>query len=206
MSDASPPLTADLLVSAYIQGLFPMADEDGEVYWYDPDPRAILPLDAVHVPRRLQRTLAQQRYEIRIDHDFREIMRACAEPAPGREQTWISEALIDVYCELHEASLAHSVEVWRDGALVGGVYGVSVRGLFAGESMFSRARDTSKIALVYLTYHLRQCGFSLLDVQFRTDHLERFGVVEIRRSDYKRKLRQALSIPATFATSPLPFP
>jgi leucyl/phenylalanyl-tRNA--protein transferase len=175
-----------------------MADHDGMIYWYDPDPRTILPFDQFHVPRRLARTARQRPFEIRVDTAFEMVMRACAEPVKGRETTWINEELIQVYTELHQAGYAHSLESWRAGELVGGLYGVSLRGLFAGESMFSRETDASKIALVHLIERLKQGGFTLLDTQFTTPHLQRFGVVEVSRRVYKALLAKALQVPAEF--------
>lgn len=175
-----------------------MADEDGTLYWYDPDPRAILPLDRFHVPRSLARTIRQGGFEVRYDTAFREVITACAEPTPGRESTWISPEIIKSYYRLHKVGFAHSVETWVDGQLVGGLYGVTVRGLFAGESMFSRATDASKIALVYLVERLRRRGFVLLDIQFMTEHLRRFGAIEISRSEYRLRLAHALTVHAQF--------
>jgi leucyl/phenylalanyl-tRNA--protein transferase len=191
-------LTPALLISAYTQGVFPMADEDGQIDWYRPNPRTIFPLDSFHVPRRLQRTMAKSPYEVRVDTAFTEVMEACAAPGPGRQQTWINEELITAYSELHELGFAHSVECWRNGRLVGGLYGVAIQGLFAGESMFSRERDSSKIALVYLVNRLRQQQFVLLDTQFMTEHLRRFGAVEISATDYQTRLTQALLVSASF--------
>ncbi|RME45276.1 MAG: leucyl/phenylalanyl-tRNA--protein transferase [Caldilineae bacterium] len=188
-----------ILLNAYSQGFFPMAEADGTIYWYDPDPRAILPLDAFHVPRRLARVVRQGRFEVRVDTAFEAVIRACAEPSPGREQTWISEEIIAAYTQLHRLGYAHSVESWREGKLVGGLYGVALRGLFAGESMFSRQRDASKVALVHLVERLRAGGFQLLDVQFMTEHLRRFGAVEIPRWLYKRRLARAMQVSAWFA-------
>ena len=193
-----PPLTPELVVAAYCRGLFPMADEAGHVSWYDPDPRGVLPLDGFRVPQRLARTVRQGRFEVRVDSAFRRVMEACAAPAPGRERTWISAPLVDAYEALSRLGLAHSVETWIQEELVGGVYGVSIRGLFAGESMFSRRTDASKVALVHLVERLRRGGFVLLDTQFVTPHLARFGAVEIRRREYRRRLAQALEIPARF--------
>ncbi len=187
-------LTVHLLLNAYSQGVFPMADDDGAIYWYDPDPRAIIPLDAFHVPRSLERCLRRGGFEVRYDTAFREVMAACAEPVPGREVTWISPEFIDVYTELHELDFAHSVETWIKGELAGGLYGVTLGGLFAGESMFSRVTDSSKIALVYLVERLRRRGFVLLDTQFMTKHLRRFGAIEIPRTEYKARLAQALAV------------
>lgn len=190
MSDLA--LSPELLLSAYCQGVFPMADPEGEISWYDPDPRTIMPLDSFHVPRRLARTVRNGPYQVRFNSDFRATMQACAAPARGREETWISDEIIDVYVALHEMGFAHSVETWLDGEMVGGLYGVAVHGLFAGESMFSRARDASKVALVHLVEHLRAQGFVLLDTQFSTEHLAQFGIREVRRSTYKRLLLEAL--------------
>jgi leucyl/phenylalanyl-tRNA--protein transferase len=174
-----------------------MAHEDG-VYWYDPDPRAILPLDGLHVSRSLARTLQKDRFEVRVDTAFTAVMRACAAPAPGREETWISEEFIAAYNNLHNLRFAHSVETWFEGKLVGGLYGVAVRGLFAGESMFSRQTDASKVALVHLVNRLRERGFLLLDVQFLTDHLQRLGAIEISQAAYKRRLAQAMQVDTRF--------
>jgi leucyl/phenylalanyl-tRNA--protein transferase len=191
-------LTPHILLNAYSQGIFPMADEDGTIYWYDPDPRAILPLESFHVSRRLQRTVRQDGYEVRVNTTFREVMIACMEPAPGREKTWISQEIVDVYCQLHELGFAHSVETWIEGELAGGLYGVAVGGLFAGESMFSRVTDSSKIALVHLVERLRERGFQLLDIQFMTEHLRGFGAIEIPRDEYKQRLARALRVWAKF--------
>ncbi len=190
-------LTPDLLLAAYAQGVFPMAHEDG-IYWYDPDPRTILPLDGFYLPRRLARTVRSGRFEVQVDTAFRTVMEACAEPATGRESTWISPELVDVYTRLHDMGYAHSVEAWQAGELVGGLYGVAIRGLFAGESMFSRATDASKVALVHLVERLRQRSFQLLDVQFTTHHLARFGAIEISRTEYKLRLKHALQVACRF--------
>lgn len=176
-----------------------MADENGDVSWYDPHPRAIIPLDTFHVPRRLARTMRSARFDLRVDSAFRAVMEACATPAPDRSQTWISTEFIEAYSQLHQLGFAHSVEVWRDDQLLGGLYGVSIRGLFAGESMFSRERDASKVALVHLVERLRQGGFRLLDTQFlASDHLRQFGAIEIPRTHYKALLAEALEVPAVF--------
>ena len=185
-------LTTDILLNAYCQGVFPMAEEDGAVHWYDPDPRAIIPLDKLHISRSLQRRLRRGGFEIRFSTAFRQVMEACAASAPGREQTWISAELIDLYTALHEQGYAHSTEVWVDEVLVGGVYGVAIGRFFAGESMFSRTTDASKIALVHLVDRLRDAGCQLFDVQFITGHLKRFGAIEISRADYKKRLAEAL--------------
>ena len=193
-------LTPDLLLSAYSQGAFPMGDPDGSIYWYDPNPRAVIPLDErFHVPRSLARRIRQGGFEVRINSAFRQVMLACAEPDNGRETTWITDDIVDAYCTLHQLGFAHSVETWIEGELVGGLYGVTVGGLFAGESMFSRATDASKIALVHLVEHLRRGGFCLLDTQFMTEHLRRFGTFEISRAEYKKRLHAALEIAANFS-------
>lgn len=185
-------LAPKILLSAYAQGVFPMAHDDGRIYWYDPDPRAILPLEKLHIPRRLKQKINRQPYEIRLDSDFRSVMEACASLTTRRNSTWIDQNILDSYTLLHQLGYAHSVEAWLDGKLVGGLYGVSLAGLFAGESMFHTATDASKICLVYLVNHLRQQGFQLLDVQFQTAHLSQFGVIEISRNAYKERLRLAM--------------
>ncbi len=191
-------LTPQMLLSAYCQGVFPMAHEDGRIYWYDPDPRAIIPLDRFHVSRSLERTIRQQRFEIRLNTAFTAVVQACAAPAPGREETWINNDIIQAYTRLHRLGFAHSVEAWQADELVGGLYGVAIGGFFAGESMFSTMPDSSKVALVYLVEHLRRQRFRLLDTQFLTEHLRRFGAVEISAEAYRQKLGQALLIPASF--------
>lgn len=178
-----------------------MADEAGEIFWYDPDPRAIIPLDTFHLPKRLARTIRNDGFDVRVDTCFRRVMELCAEPGPDRDGTWISPQLIDLYTQLHHSGFAHSVESWRDGQLVGGLYGVAMRGLFAGESMFSRATNASKVALVALIKRLRAGGFVLLDTQFVTHHLAGFGAYEISRAEYRRRLAQALAVDARFISS-----
>lgn len=185
-------LDPQTLLLAYAQGIFPMAHETGQIFWYDPDPRAIIPLDRFHVPTRLARTVSQAPYDIRVDSAFRRVMALCATPAPGREETWISAEMIDAYCELHRLGFAHSVETWQGETLAGGLYGVALNSLFAGESMFSRQRDASKVALVHLVRRLQQRNYLLLDVQFLTEHLAQFGAVEISRRKYHQRLAQAL--------------
>jgi leucyl/phenylalanyl-tRNA--protein transferase len=191
-------LAPQILIPAYCRGLFPMADETGTIYWYDPDPRAILPIDGFHASRRLLRTIRGGRFTVRADTAFRDVVQGCSAPAPGREKTWISPEIADAYTALHELGFAHCVETWIDEELVGGVYGVAVRGLFAAESMFSRTTDASKVALVHLVGRLRRGGFTLLDVQFVTPHLRRFGAVEIPRTRYRALLAQALAVEAVF--------
>lgn len=191
-------LSVDLLLSAYAQGIFPMAHEDGQIYWYAPDPRAILPLDGLHVSQSLARLIRSGRYEICFNTAFLEVMMACAAPGPDREETWINDEIIEAYNWLHELGFAHSVEAWEDGELVGGLYGVGLRGLFAGESMFSRRPNASKVALYYLVQRLRERGFRLLDVQFLTPHLQRLGAVEISKRRYLALLNKALAVDARF--------
>ena len=196
MSD--PPLSPDLLLYTYRLGLFPMADpdQDGAIYWMDPDPRGIIPLDAFHVPKNLRKLVRRAPFEVVPDRAFEAVMRACAAPAPGRESTWISEELVEVYTALHRRGVAHSVECWAEGRLVGGLYGVALGGVFFGESMFSRARDASKVALVHLVAALRRGGFALLDTQFVTPHLKQFGAEEIPQAEYKQRLTVALAAEA----------
>jgi leucyl/phenylalanyl-tRNA--protein transferase len=192
-------LNPRLLISAYCQGIFPMSDHSGEIYWYDPDPRAIIPLDErFTVSRRLARTIRSGRFEIHVDTSFRRVMEACAAPDAGRAETWISSELVEAYSYLHRLGFAHSVEAWRDGMLVGGLYGVAVQGLFAGESMFSHERDASKVALVHLVERLRRGGFVLLDTQFLTAHLAKFGAYEISRAEYQARLARALEVETSF--------
>lgn len=189
-------LPPELLVAAYQAGVFPMADADGEIGWYAPDPRAVLPLDAFHVPKTLAKTVRRGVFEVTADRAFETVIRACAAPAPDREETWISEDVVQGYLGLHRLGLAHSVECWREGEFAGGLYGVALGGAFFGESMVTRQRDASKVALVWLVRRLRAGGFALLDTQMTTRHLERFGVVEIPRADYERQLAEALTVRA----------
>ena len=175
-----------------------MAQDDGAVYWYDPDPRAVLPLESFHVSRSLKRRARKQDYDIHLNSAFREVMVQCAAPGKGRDSTWISEELIDVYTQIHDMGYAHSVETWMQGKLVGGLYGVAIGGFFAGESMFSRVSNGSKLALAGLVTHLKARGFMLLDVQFMTDHLRRFGAREIPKDQYQTKLAEALTVETQF--------
>ncbi len=193
-------LTPDLLLRAYAAGIFPMAEgrDDPELFWVDPDQRGILPLDGFHVPKRLKRSLRTTPYSVTIDTAFRRTVAACAAPRPGSPDSWINEEIRRLYGLLFEQGHAHSVECWQGDLLVGGLYGVTLGGAFFGESMFSVARDASKIALVYLVAQLRAGGFTLLDTQFKTDHLAQFGVIEIPRSHYRRRLDEALSVQAVF--------
>ncbi len=188
-----PVLTPDLLLQAYEMGVFPMAEpENGAIYWYRPERRGVLPLDAFHVPKNLRKTVRRGRFEVTADQAFEAVMRACA----NRDSTWISEEIIAAYTDLHEWGFAHSVECWQGEELVGGLYGVALKGAFFGESMFHRVTDASKVALVHLVERLRAGGFVLLDTQYTTPHLEQFGVVEIPRTAYERRLEQALRVEA----------
>jgi leucyl/phenylalanyl-tRNA---protein transferase len=193
-------LTPDLLLTAYSRGIFPMAErrDDPNLFWVSPETRGILPLDKFHVSHRLARTVRSDRFEVRIDTSFTEVMRACAAPAPGREESWINDEIVAVYTALHKRGHAHSVECWREGHLVGGLYGVSLAAAFFGESMFMRERDASKVALVHLVARLIRGGFTLLDAQFLTEHLARFGAVAIPRSAYMKRLAAALTDEADF--------
>lgn len=195
MSDQG--LTPELMLGAYAVGLFPMAAdaEDEDLQWYDPDPRGVLPLQAFHLPRRLRRTVLSGRFDVTVDQDFPAVMKGCAAPAPGREQTWINSEIFRLFCALHEMGYAHSVECRQNGELVGGLYGVALGGAFFGESMFSRVTDASKVALVHLVARLRLSGFMVLDTQFGTDHLTRFGGVEILAAEYKTTLERAVHMP-----------
>ncbi len=193
-------IPSDLLLAAYSNGWFPMADESGTISWYSPDPRGVMPLETFHVPSRLQRTLHRTSLQVRIDAAFADVMRACAEAERESEGggTWISEEIISSYCELHALGYAHSVEV-RDGdRLVGGLYGVALGGAFFGESMFHTATDASKIALVALIERLRARGFTLLDTQWVTPHLQQFGAIEIPRPDYLQRLEASLALEVRF--------
>lgn len=193
-------LTPDILLRAYAVGLFPMAErrDDPTLYWIDPEKRGILPLETFHIPRRLRRTIRRRPYEVRCDTAFETVIRRCAEPARNREETWINEEIVRLYVDLFHMGRAHSVECWRENELVGGLYGVALDGAFFGESMFSRATDASKIALVHLVARLKKGGFRLLDTQFVTRHLSQFGAMEIHRSGYRHLLAAALEIKATF--------
>lgn len=193
-------ITPEILLQAYAIGVFPMAEsqESEELYWFDPDPRTIIPLDDFHISRRLERTLRQQKFQITYDTAFTEVMKKCAEPAPDREETWINDNILNLYTQLHRYGYAHSIETWQNDTLVGGVYGVSIGGLFAGESMFSRVTDASKVALASLLKHLNQQGFRLFDVQYTTNHLKTFGAIEISKDDYKKRLSLAIETDCSF--------
>ena len=189
-------LDPETLLAAYSQGVFPMADHDGSVRWYSADPRGILPLDTFHIPKTLAQTVRQNKFDVRIDHDFESTMRGCQERRP--DGTWINEPLIRAYTRLHKLGFAHSVECYQNNELVGGLYGVSLGAAFFGESMFHRTRDASKVALVHLVNRLRERRFLLLDTQATTKHLERFGCIEIPADDYLVRLKEALQHPRSF--------
>jgi len=191
-------LSPELLLRAYAVGIFPMAESRNaqEVHWIDPDRRGILPLDGFHVPRRLKRRLRRGDFEVRCNTAFGQVIRACALPSAGRRETWINPTIERLYVGLHEMGFAHSIEAWRDGRLSGGLYGVALGAAFFGESMFHRETDASKVALTHLVACLRKSDFQLLDTQFETPHLRQFGVVEIRREDYRHRLAKAVRTPA----------
>lgn len=193
----SPDLTPEMVLDAYPRGLFPMAYVEGHlVTWHRPKVRAILPLEAPHVPRRLARTLAQGKFEVTFDAAFREVMKGCAFGRP----VWISDEFHRVYGELHDRGVAHSVEVWSRGGsgLVGGLYGLAIGGAFFAESKFHRERDASKVAVVSLVRRLVERGFGLLEVQYLTDHLKQFGTIEVSHRVYMNRLAKALDLPVTF--------
>ena len=193
-------LTPEILLQAYAAGIFPMAEtaDDPDLFWVDPTRRGILPLDAVHVPRRLARLVRQDRFAVRCDSDFEAVMQGCAESNEKRPNTWINDEIVDLYAGLFARGAAHSVECWHEGSLAGGLYGVSLGAAFFGESMFSRVTDASKVALVHLAARLRLGGYLLLDTQFLTPHLAQFGGVEITRACYHRLLAEALAYRASF--------
>lgn len=195
-------LEPELLLIAYANGIFPMADEDGDIYWYSPDPRAIIPLETFRASRSLRKVCKRQVYSIVIDRDFPAVIRACAHRPEG---TWISGEIVEAYCRLHELGFAHSVEAREggpQGVLVGGLYGVAIQGAFFGESMFHRQTDASKVALVHLVERMKGRNMRLLDVQFMTDHLRSLGAVEIPRRQYLERLEAALRQPCAFTDPP----
>jgi len=187
-------LTPEILLRAYAEGLFPMAERRGDpdLYWVSPEQRGIIPLDKFHVPHRLGRTVRSGLFTVTADRAFRDVMLACAAPAPGRPESWINAEILRLYTALHAGGHAHSIECWQDEQLVGGLYGVRLGAAFFGESMFSRRRDASKVALVHLVEGLKRGGFGLLDTQFITAHLTQFGAIEIPRAQYLQRLHSAL--------------
>ena len=184
----------EVLLQGYRLGVFPMAMDDGEIEWFSPDPRAILPLNGFHIPHTLERVVRKKSFEIRLNTSFREVMQECAH----RAETWINGEIIESYTRLHQLGHAHSVEAWQDGALAGGLYGVAIGGAFFGESMFHHVRDASKIALLALAEHLRQQRFTLLDTQWLTPHLQKFGAIEIPRARYLHLLNSAVNLSRKF--------
>jgi len=195
-----PRLTPELLLCAYASGLFPMANDrhDPTIHWIEPRRRGVLPIEGFHASRSLLKLVRRRRFEVRIDSAFEHVIEACAQPRLERPRTWLNDELIALYCALFELGYAHSVESWIGDRLVGGLYGVSLGAAFFGESMFSLERDASKVALSVLVERLRTGGYRLLDTQFVTDHLRRFGAVEISRDNYRRQLKAALESPAVF--------
>jgi leucyl/phenylalanyl-tRNA--protein transferase len=187
-------ITPQVLLKAYACGIFPMAEsaDDPQLYWIEPQARGLLPLDRVLVPKRLQRTIRQTPYKVRINTDFDGVISGCAASRPGRSTTWINDRIRHLYRELHRLGYCHTVEVWHEGRLVGGLYGVALGGAFFGESMFSEMRDASKVALIHLCARLIAGGFTMLDTQFVTDHLRQFGTVEVDRAEFHHQLEIAL--------------
>ena len=185
-------LTAEALIYAYTSGVFPMAERDGTIYWYRPDPRAIIPIDTYKPAKSLKPILNRGQFEIRIDTQFEAVIRACAAPRVYEEETWISEEIIQAYVELFNMGFAHSVEAYEEGKLVGGLYGVHIGSVFFGESMFMLVSNASKVAFHYLIEILRANEFNLLDTQFMNDNVQRYGAIEIKRAEYERRLSRAL--------------
>lgn len=191
-------LSADDLIYGYMNGIFPMADSDGTLYWYSPDPRAIIPIDTYKPSKSLRPILNKRMFEIRIDANFEGVMRGCASPRLDEENTWISQEIIDAYTELHRLGFAHSVETYIDNELVGGLYGVSIGSVFFGESMFHTVSNASKVAFHYLIENLRRKNYELLDTQFINDNVRRFGAIEIPKSEYVRLLKRGIAQKARF--------
>jgi len=203
-SNLSIDITPQVLLKAYACGIFPMAESahDPTLYWIEPEERGVLPLDRIRVPKRLARTIRQATFDIRIDHDFEGVIAGCARARPGRRTTWINKRIADLYAQLFQMGHCHTVECWKDGRLVGGLYGVHLGGAFFGESMFSVERDASKVALVYLAARLIYGQFRLLDTQFVTDHLKQFGALEISRMEFHSLLSDALQVHSGFHELP----
>jgi leucyl/phenylalanyl-tRNA--protein transferase len=195
-------IPTDLLLKAYASGVFPMAESasDPEVFWVRPEMRGVIPLDAFHVPKSLKKVIRQERFDIRVDTDFAGVIDACAEEREERQSTWINAPIREAYIRLFEQGHCHAVEAWRDERLVGGLYGVKLGRAFFGESMFSRETDASKVCLVHLVGRLRGQGFVLLDTQFTTEHLKRFGAIDVPRGRYEKLLQEALKGDAVFSS------
>jgi leucyl/phenylalanyl-tRNA--protein transferase len=193
-------ITPQVLLKAYACGLFPMAEsaDDPTLYWIEPDHRGVIPLDSFHVPRSLAKTVRKAVFDVRIDTDFEGVISGCAELTTERRETWINQPIRDLYGELFDMGFCHTVECWKDGALMGGLYGIHIGGAFFGESMFSRMPDASKVALVHLRDRLKAGGFTLLDTQFVTDHLRKFGALEVPRAEYNQILQDALTVAGDF--------
>lgn len=199
-------ITPDFLLKAYMAGLFPMAEdrEDQSLFWVDPDERGILPLNSFHISKSLKRAIRKESFKVTVDQNFKTVMQCCAEQKYDRPSTWISNRLEYLYCKLHDKGYAHSVECWnKEGHLVGGLYGVSIKGAFFGESMFHRETNASKIALVYLVARLITAGYDLLDTQFNTEHLKQFGVIDIPRQEYLCRLDKALHLETDWFSLPV---
>ncbi|NOZ32162.1 MAG: leucyl/phenylalanyl-tRNA--protein transferase [Alphaproteobacteria bacterium] len=194
-------LTPELILRAYEFGVFPMAESaaSSELFWVDPEVRGILPLDGLHVSRSLKKTIQSGKFQWTVDRAFEDVMAACAKPAAGRAETWINADILHLYARLHQSGHAHSVEVWADGELAGGLYGLAIGGAFFGESMFHTRTDASKVALVHLVSRLNAGGFGLLDMQFLTDHLKSLGGIEIPRAEYRQRLAAALELQPEFS-------
>lgn len=197
-------LTPDLLLQAYAIGYFPMSEDryDEDVFWVRPEVRGVLPIRGMHVPRSLKKRVRQEAFEVRVDTAFRAVMEGCAAPQTERWQTWINGQILDAYTALHRRGHAHSVEAWREGELVGGLYGVSIGGAFFGESMFSVVTDASKVCLVHLAARLAVGGYALLDAQFTNDHLTQFGIEAVPADEYAARLAAGIRLPADFAALP----
>lgn len=197
-------ITPQVLLKAYTCGIFPMAEsaDDPALFWIEPQQRGVLPLEGVHIPKRLARTIRQGTFEVRIDTDFEGVITGCAASRPGRRSTWINPKIRSLYRDLFEMGYCHTVETWKDGQLVGGLYGVALAGAYFGESMFSTERDASKVALAYLCARLLYGGFSLLDTQFVTEHLRQFGTIEIERAEFHVRLEKALELRGDFLALP----
>lgn len=198
-----PDLTPDMLLKAYAVGVFPMAEDrnDPELFWVDPRMRGVILLDTFHVPRSLRKVIRRQTFDVTFDTVFESVIEMCAESTDERPRTWINDKIIELYTTLHRMGHAHCVECWLDGRLVGGLYGVSLGGVFFGESMFSRVTDASKVTLVYLAAALRLGGYRFIDTQFITKHLAQFGAVEVPRNEYRKLLSHSLGMRTRFETS-----
>jgi len=200
-------LTPEILVRAYAAGVFPMSEarDDPTIFWVDPEMRGVLPLDGLHVSKSLRKVLRRGEFEVTADQAFADVIEACAQPRPGQDGkmgTWINDEIMRAYIEMHQLGLAHSVECWQQGELVGGLYGISLKGAFMGESMFSTRTNASKVALVHLVARLRMGGYALLDTQFITEHLISMGGVEIAGQEYLDRLERAFTVDAQFPTEP----